>query len=103
MNITPVLPNPHQPPATPRNTAVSAVRAPQPARDPADERERRQPLSHTLDRPERERLAVRAEGYATPQAGHSALASRALASYAQVAADSERGSLRELLGFDAYA
>jgi len=82
---------------------VAAIRAPNRARDSADEPERRtQPLQR-IDQPERERLASRMENRLEKHLGSSARASHALASYAEVAGSDERSGLHDLLGFDAYA
>jgi len=56
-----------------------------------------------IDESRHARLVARAEVMATPQRGQSAHANRALATYARVAEDGERRSLRDMLGFDGYA
>jgi hypothetical protein len=103
VNITPALPNPYQLPVEQDRKAVAAVRAPNPPRDVVDQAERRQPLSQTIDQAGRERIVSHADARVTPYQDGSARTSRALASYAQIAANGESGGLRELLGFDAYA
>jgi len=82
---------------------VAAVRAPNPARDPADEAGSRPAQPRRIDRVPHEQLAAHAPPVASRQLDNSNRADRALASYAQVAADGERSSLHDLLGFDAYA
>jgi hypothetical protein len=103
VNITPALPNPHQPPVARDKTAVSAVRAPNRARDSVDEPERQTKPLQRIEQPERERLASRMENRLEKHLGSSARTSRALASYAEVADSGERSGLHDLLGFDAYA
>jgi len=103
VNITPALPNPYQPSATPDQSSVAAVRAPNRARDAADESERREQPVRRIDPSERERLAAQVEALPDRQHDGSTRASRALASYAEVAEGGERSGLRDLLGFDAYA
>ena len=103
MNITPALPNPYQPSETPDKSGVAAVRAPNRARDAADEPERREQPVRRIEPSERERLAAQVETLPDRHHDASARASRALASYAEVAEGGERSGLRDLLGFDAYA
>lgn len=99
MNITPALPNPYQPPAQQDKTAVSAVRATNRTRDPADDAEARQRRPAAVEPAERERLAATLQR----QPAGSRHAQRALAAYAEVAEERQRNDLRELLGFDARA
>ena len=100
MNITPTtLPNQIQPRVDRDKAAVAAVRAPSRARDSVDEPERRKQILQRIDQPELGRLASRVEKHLAS----SARASRALASYAEVAESAERNGLRDVLGFDAYA
>ena len=82
---------------------MAAVRAPNRARDAVDEPERRELPLQRIDQSERERLVAQAETVLDKLHGGSALASRALASYAEVAGSGERSGLSDLLGFDAYA
>ena len=82
---------------------MAAVRAPNRTRDAADEPERRRQPVQTVDQPTRERLAARLGSPLETHAPASARASRALASYAEVADNGERSGLQDLLGFDAYA
>ena len=82
---------------------MAAVRAPNRARDSVDEPERRKQALQRIDQPELERLASRMENRLEKHLGSSARASRALASYAEVADSGERSGLHDLLGFDAYA
>jgi hypothetical protein len=103
VNITPALPNPYPSPVDQERTAVAAVRAPNPPRNPADEPERRQPLLQAIDPAAHERIVARAGALVTPHHEGSSLANRALASYAQIADSGDPSGLRELLGFDAYA
>ena len=82
------------------------MQATQPARDAADQAaspSRQKAPPRIVDETERARLATRAEAFATRQSANSAYANRALASYAKVADEDERGSLRDMLGFDSYA
>jgi len=82
---------------------VAAVRAPNRTRDAADDQDRRgQPL-RSIEQSERERLVAQAETLLDKHHGGSARVSRALASYADVADNSQRSGLHDLLGFDAYA
>jgi hypothetical protein len=103
LNINPALPNPYQPPVDRDKIAVAAVRAPNRARDSVDEPERRKQPLQRIDQPELERLAGRMEHRLERHPGSSARASRALASYAEVAHGGELSGLHDLLGFDAYA
>lgn len=103
MNITPTLPSLPDVPAQQPQRTVGSVQATARSRDATDEPERRPPARHTIDESRRARLVARAETLATRQGEHSAHANRALASYARVAADADRDSLQDLLGFDEYA
>lgn len=103
MKIAPALPSPQQPPASPGRCAVAPVAATGAARDAGDERARHPGPTQATDAPAQGRLIPGRETLATRQADHPAHVSRALASYARVANDGEHSSLRELLGFDAYA
>ena len=82
---------------------MAAVRAPSRARDSVDEPERQAKRLQRIEQPERERLASRMENRLERHPGSSARASRALASYAEVAHGGELSGLHDLLGFDAYA
>jgi len=104
VNITPALPNPYQLPVDQDKGAVAAVRAPNRARDSADQAGRRELRPQHIDETERERLVAQTNILLDrPPHAASARASRALASYAEVAESGDPGGLRELLGFDAYA
>lgn len=103
MNITPTLPNP-QPVATQsERKAVAQVHAIARTRDAVDEPEQRPAPQRIIDEARRAQLVARAEAVAVRQGANTPHANRALASYNQVANDDERGSLRDLLGFDDYA
>lgn len=103
MNITPTLPNP-QPPAQPlERKAVAAVNAARRSRDATDEPGRRPGAQRVIDESRHAELVGRPEVKVTPQRDQSAYANRALATYARVADDGERRSLRDMLGFDDYA
>lgn len=82
---------------------MGPVQAPQRARSATDEAARPKSAPRVVDEAERARLASRAEAFAMRQTGNSAYSNRALARYAQVADADERGSLRDMLGFDGYA
>ena len=84
---------------------MGAVQAVRPARDAADQSEQRQARPHTLllDEARRGRVAARPSAQVSPQPAHSAHSSRAIASYARVADDTDRHRLRDVLGFDGYA
>ena len=82
---------------------MAAVRAPNRARDAADEPARRgQPLQR-IDQSEREHLVAQAQTLLDRHHAGSGRISRALASYSEVADSGERSGLQDLLGFDAYA
>lgn len=82
---------------------MGAVRESLPARDAADGGDRRSPVERRPGAADGETLARAHEHRAVRQADYPARVSRALASYARVADAGEQNSLRELLGFDAYA
>jgi len=82
---------------------VAPVQATQRSRDATDQPARSGTAPRVVDEAERARLATRVEAMATRQTAHSAHANRALASYAKVANEDERGSLRDMLGFDGFA
>ena len=103
MKIAPALPNPHPSPAPQGRSAVVAVEAPQATREAADGRERRATLTHAADAAEHERSVTRGDVLATRQVAPAPRVAHALATYTQVASDGEHRSLREMLGFDAYA
>jgi hypothetical protein len=102
VNITPALPNPVPPPDAQQRQAVAGVRAPNRARDPADEAAQKEP-PRRVTQVEREELIETASVLQRQDEANSRRASRALAAYADVADAPERASLRDLLGFDAYA
>jgi hypothetical protein len=101
VKISPPIANPILP-AQPERRPV-AVEAPRPAGDAVEDPGRRTAGREVVDDALRARLAARAEVLATPQYGASAQARRAMLSYAQVAGQGERDSLRDMLGFDDYA
>lgn len=83
---------------------MGAVRAPHSARDPADEREPGQSPPRMTDLASHVRPAAVAETLVTRHGAHGgARVTRALAAYSEVAGGGQRGSLQDLLGFDAYA
>ena len=82
---------------------MAPVQAPKRSRDATDEPAGRTPVRQVIDESRHAQLVARAEALVTQQKGHSALANRALASYAQIADSTERNSLQNLLGFDDYA
>jgi hypothetical protein len=102
VNITPALPNPVPPSDAQQRQAVAGVRAPNRARDAADETEQKEP-PRRVTQVEREELIETASVLHRQDEANSRRASRALAAYADVADAPERASLRDLLGFDAYA
>ena len=104
MKITPALPNPYQLPTEQDRQAIGAVRAGTPARDAADDPDRRRGRVPSIDPVERERLMAHAEDHLQRYPNiDSPRAQRALASYTQVAGGDQRRDLHDLLGFDAYA
>ena len=103
VNITPALPNPHQPSVGQDHRGITAVRAPERARDAADQHAYRQQATKAVDQAERERRIAQAENRFYQRQSTSPAVHRALASYAAVADVGERNGLRDLLGFDAYA
>jgi hypothetical protein len=103
LKITPALPNPYQRPAQQERGVVGAVHESLPVRDGAAERNRRAPMAQPPDSAARDHLEPSSERHLVRQTDHPARVSRALASYAGVANQGEQNSLRELLGFDAYA
>ena len=82
---------------------MAAVNATRRSRDATDEPGRRPGTQRVIDESRHAELVARADVKVTPQRGHSAYASRALATYARVADDGERRSLSDMLGFDSYA
>lgn len=103
MKIAPALPNP-QPSTAPRgHSAVAAVHAPNATGDAADGRERRSPVVQAADATETGLASTRGEILATRQVAPPPRVAYALASYVEVAGDGRQRSLREMLGFDAYA
>lgn len=103
MNITPPLLIPNPLPSTPER-AVGAVRAPNRSRDAAEDNERQRHATQALEPANRDQRGARAESLVQPlDPNLSAHANRALASYAQVSDDPQRGGLQTLLGFDDYA
>lgn len=104
MNITPALPRPYQPPSEQERGALAAVRAPSPTRDSVEDAEGKRQKPPVVTAADVEHYAARAEAVVHPhEPSLSAHANRALASYGQVAGDTEKSDLRNLLGFDAYA
>ncbi len=104
MKITPALPNPYQSPADPNRQVVRAVHASGPARDAADEADRRHERVPRVDPLTHERLAAQIGPDPRQRDGAmSARAHKALASYARVAGEDQKQDLQRLLGFDAYA
>ena len=102
MNITPALPNPVPQPDAQQRQAVGAVRAPNRARDAADETDQKQ-QPRRVTQVEREEMIETAGVLHRQDEVASRQARRALAAYADVADAPERANLRDLLGFDAYA
>lgn len=103
MNITPALPNPYQPAAQQARGPVAAVQATQRTRDATDDAERRPTSSGPVVQAERERLHANGDAVFGRHSDASTRAHRAIAAYAAVSDGGERSSLRDLLGFDAYA
>lgn len=102
MNISPALPNPSGPPEPRDRQAVAAVRPANRARDALDG-EASQVPPRRIDQVEREQLAAQSANVTRHRDSGSLHVNRALAAYTDVAGDDERSSLRDLLGFDAYA
>ncbi|MCB1727403.1 MAG: hypothetical protein H6961_00490 [Chromatiaceae bacterium] len=103
MNITPALPNPYQPAAQQARGPVAPVQAAQRTRDATDDAERRPTSSGSVVQVEHERLRVSRDTVFGRHPDATARAHRAVAAYAAVSDSGERSSLRDLLGFDAYA
>jgi hypothetical protein len=103
MNITPTLPNPQHLPPDQERRMVSSVQPTRRTRDATDEPQpRRAPPGTEVN--EQAALAARADAlHRASPAADTGRAGRALAAYAEVADDTDRGELRRLLGFDAYA
>ncbi|MCB1775035.1 MAG: hypothetical protein KDI88_15575 [Gammaproteobacteria bacterium] len=102
MNVTPALPNPVPQPDAQQRQAVGAVRAPNRSRDAADETDQKEP-PRRVTQVEREELIETASVLHRQDEAGSRRARKALAAYADVADAPDRASLRDLLGFDAYA
>ena len=82
---------------------MASISAARQTRDATDQPGRSPAAQPVVDASRHARPVARAEVTVTPQRGQSAHASRALATYARVADDGERRSLRDMLGFDDYA
>ena len=82
---------------------MGVVRAPSRTRDTLSEGEQRPPPTRVAAAAEREELAAKIVRQPGGEQDGSARARRALASYHDVAGNTERSELREMLGFDAYA
>jgi hypothetical protein len=102
VNISPALPNPAGLPESRDRQVIGAVRPANRARDALDGDARQVP-PRQVDQVEREKLAAQSASVTRHQDTGSLHVNRALAAYADVAGDDERSSLRDLLGFDAYA
>ena len=103
MKLTPALPNPYQLPAQAR-AEQAVARAPDAPREAVEETRRRSTPKASATQAQRERLAARAEtNTVLRQEGQTGRASRALSAYEEVARSGEKGELRALLGFDAFA
>jgi hypothetical protein len=103
VNITPTLPGPISPSREPEQT-VNPVRPVNRTRDAVEGDERRQLPGQPPTPAVREALVAKAGAIAKPyDPTMSSRINRALASYSQVADQSERTNLQNLLGFDDYA
>jgi hypothetical protein len=100
VKITPALPSPYQPTVPQDRSAVSAVCVSKSVRDSTERPGRGQLPTQPVGRT---RYSAHNEPAASRLPAPSLQATQALASYARVAEYGERSSLRDLLGFDAYA